>query len=160
MTNTDLRFYKGLVDLLESHADEGRAPKRSDWTNSKPLLLPKNLKNADQLGWPTLPHRCEIQVFCSVIHLPAAIVFLLAQYDLRPQINLDVHFFQTSSRAVSEFERATTQNCPALVTVTDGTADILRKLPRRFAQFMEVAPVVMKLASTESGVSLKTTDLT
>lgn len=157
--NSNLRFYKGLVDLLESHIDECRLPQRGEREVSEADFLSKILKKAGHNDQPQLSRKCEIQVFCSVIHLSSAIVFLLAQHDLRDWLNLEINFSQSSSVAVEGFKRATIEKRPALVTVTDGTANVLSESSLGSWQFMTTPPVALKLASIGNLEDFRATDL-
>jgi hypothetical protein len=141
---------RALVDLLQSYPDEIELPRRGQsGVIVSSVDIPERLKKTF-LAWPDFPPKHTIYVFCSVIHVNSAMVFLLAQHHLRHTgIELNVEFHRTSSSAVKRFEKATVERLPALVTVTEGTAKILRQTPKIFAQFMEVQHSFMKWAATE-----------
>lgn len=100
--------------------------------------------------WPDFPPKHTVYVFCSVIHINSAIVFLLGQNSLRNTgVELQVEFDLTSATAVKKFRRATREGLPALVTVTEGTAKVLSESHQGFGMFMEVPHFYLRWGSTE-----------
>ena len=105
------------------------------------------------------PPRYTVYVYCSTIHLNSALVFSYAQNELRHTgCVLDVHFSISSSQGVQRFVKATQENVPSLVTVTDGTAELLeqynRKEKKKYWNFLEVQPGLLHWSSPKSSKTL------
>jgi hypothetical protein len=102
-----------------------------------------------------------VLVFCSIIHLNSALVFAHAQDDLwNTGLPLDVHFNISSSEGVRLFENATRENIPSLVTVTEGTANLLEQKNleggKKYWKFLEVQPGLLHWSNprTEESFSI------
>jgi hypothetical protein len=113
-------------------------------------VLPRSLR---AFFWSTTPplKRPPIEAHCSTIHVDSALVLLHARRDLRPVCSLEVAFHETSSVAVREFLQA---SGPALVTVTQGTAQRLAALTEagrgRYVKFLKVRPGILRWSSPDS----------
>lgn len=96
--------------------------------------------------WPRCPPRHRIEAHCSTIHVDSALVLLYARRDLRPVCDLDVTFHDTSSVALRFFQQS---SHPALITVTQGTADKLMSDNVRYTRILKVQPGILRWTSPE-----------
>lgn len=96
------------------------------------------------------PPRHRIGVFCSTIHVDSALVVLQARWELRMACDLEVMFHNTSAVALKGFLAA---NGPAMITVTQGTADKLDARARageRYTKLLRVQPGRLRWTSPEA----------
>jgi hypothetical protein len=123
------------------------------YSRFRPTRYPVLPRSPGGFFWPRTPplKRPSIEAHCSTIHVDSALVLLYARRDLRPVCNLEVAFHETSSVAVGRFLQA---SGPALVTVTQGTAQRLADLTAagrgRYVKFLKVQPGILRWSSPDS----------
>jgi len=109
----------------------------------RPIRYPLPTPGLIATFWPRWPPRHRIEAYCSTIHVDSALVLLYARRDLRSVCELDVTFHNTSSIALKGFQQSSQ---PALITVTQGTANTLDG-DMRYVKILRVQPGVLRWTS-------------